>query len=110
MQITHVDALPFGHYLGMRRQKEPCDMREKESTASIVRIGIRFRVFVVNAVIVSPCVCIALKNRKMEIWLKSTVLHLVCTLSLTCPDIVNKNVRIKRNCHVALYALCDQSR
>lgn len=36
--------------------------------------------------------------------------YLACRLSLTCPDIVNKNVRIKRNCHVALYALCDQSR
>lgn len=71
MQITHVDALPFGHYLGMRRQKEPRDMREKESTASIVWIGIRFRVFVVNTMIVSPRVSIALEI-EMENWLKST--------------------------------------
>lgn len=29
---------------------------------------------------------------------------------LTCPEIVKRNVKSKRNCHFALYALCDHRR
>lgn len=40
LQIAHVDDFTFGHHFWVRRQEEPGDMSEEETSSCIVRISI----------------------------------------------------------------------
>uniref|UniRef100_A0A182IQ21 Uncharacterized protein n=1 Tax=Anopheles atroparvus TaxID=41427 RepID=A0A182IQ21_ANOAO len=61
LQVAHVDDFALGHHLRVGRQEHPADVGEEESALRVVRIGIGLRVLMVDAVIVSPRVCVQLR-------------------------------------------------
>jgi hypothetical protein len=52
-QVGDVKLLSSGNNVGMFSAQKPADMREEESTCSVMGISISFRVFVMDSVIAS---------------------------------------------------------
>uniref|UniRef100_T1DNK5 Uncharacterized protein n=1 Tax=Anopheles aquasalis TaxID=42839 RepID=T1DNK5_ANOAQ len=54
LQVGNVELLALGNNFRMLAAQQPADVREKEPTGGIMRIGIGFRVLVVHPVIAGP--------------------------------------------------------
>lgn len=65
-QVVHVDLNPFLHDIGMWCQNQPPNMREKESSFSVVRVGVSLAIFVVYTVVQSPGIYISLTGHSKQ--------------------------------------------
>ena len=65
-QVTHIYVLSLGFYFGMLFDQKPSNVREKEASLSVVRIGICFGVFVMNAMVATPLVYVVLEGHDVE--------------------------------------------
>lgn len=64
-KVRAVDGLSLEEHLWMLLAHQPADVGEKESTIHVMRIGIGFRVLVMNAVVPCPFVKIILKEKNL---------------------------------------------
>lgn len=64
--VAHVNGFSFLVDIGMLGHHEPANVREKQSTSGIVRIGIAVLVFVMHAMIVHPHPDAVLMGNRVE--------------------------------------------
>lgn len=62
LQVTHVNLHPLFDDIRMRREEEPTNMREEKSTLGVVGIRVGLGVLVVDSMIMSPSVGVALQK------------------------------------------------
>jgi hypothetical protein len=64
-KVAHINYLTFGHHFWVRCQHQPPNVSEEKTSLSIMWISFGFRIFVMNSVIVSPCVSISLQKKNV---------------------------------------------
>ena len=83
VQVRHVDLFPFLLDLGMFPDHQPAAVREEETAQCVVRVGVRLRVLVVEAVIARPFYYVVLSHTNQH---TSTFLCRLQWSSGTMPD------------------------
>lgn len=74
-QVTHVNGFSLLNHIGMRSQEKPTNMCKEESSLGVMWIGICFRIFMVNTMVVGPSVSVSLwRSLKAKLWMLCSVI------------------------------------